>query len=65
MSKLYNCLPSVLMNIEDSYTAFCFNEACALIRLKIDSGETPVYQEMNKTKQNNYSNFEDFYKQYE
>lgn len=63
MSRLYNCRPSDVMNITDDYTAFCFDEACAYIRIKLDAGEVPNY-EMNEEaiEQNEYSNFKDFYK---
>lgn len=63
MSKLYNCLPSVLLGIDDDYTAFCFNEACAEIRIRLSQGEKPVYR-TNKSKVKEYRSFKDFYKQY-
>ena len=34
--------PSDLMGIEDAYTAFCFDEACAYIISKMHDGEEPV-----------------------
>lgn len=62
MSRQYNCLPSEILGIKDSYTAFCFNEACSFIRAKLDSGEKPLYKTEQKKKE--YNSFEDFYKQY-
>lgn len=62
MSKQYDCLPSVIIGIDDSYTAFCFNEACTYIKINLDKGETPIYPV--ETEKKEYSNFKDFYKQY-
>ena len=66
MSKLYSCRPSELLGINDSYTAFCFDEACSLIRIKLDEGEEPVFLDISKRAENKeYKSFTDFYKQYE
>ena len=62
MSKLYNCLPSDIIGIEDNYTAFCFNEACAEIILRLQNEEKPIYREQEE--QEEYSNFTDFYKNF-
>lgn len=59
MAKLYDCLPSEVLGIKDDYTAFCFNEACAVITMKLKDGEVPHYGVM--TKQDKYSSFSDFY----
>lgn len=37
-----HCRPSEMMGIEDTYTAFCFDEACAFIIQKIRDGEKPI-----------------------
>lgn len=63
MSKLYNCLPSDIIGIEDNYTAFCFNEACAEIILRLQNEEKPIYREQEE-EQEEYSNFTDFYKNF-
>lgn len=63
MSKLYNCLPSDIIGVEDNYTAFCFNEACAEIILRLQNEEKPIYREQ-KEEQEEYSNFTDFYKNF-
>lgn len=67
MSKQYRCKPSELVGIQDTYTAFCFNEACSYVMLKLDSGEQPVYPVLTESekKQKEFKNFKDFYKQYE
>ena len=64
MSKLYNCLPSDIMGIEDIYTAFCFNEACAEIMLRLQNEEKPIYREQRGKEQEEYSNFTEFYKKF-
>lgn len=33
--------PSDILGIEDAYTAFCFDEACAYIIKRISDGEEP------------------------
>lgn len=38
----FNCRPSEIMGIEDSYTAFCFDEACSFIIQQIRDGKEPV-----------------------
>lgn len=35
--------PSDVMGIEDAYTAFCFDEACAMIVKRIKDGEKPIF----------------------
>ena len=66
MSRQYNCLPSEILGIKDSYTAFCFNEACCELTLRLTEGEKPHYIEQDKKAETkHYSNFKDFYKQYE
>ena len=40
---MYNCRPSEIMAIDDSYTAYCLDEACALITAKMKSGEEPRF----------------------
>lgn len=55
-----------MLGIEDSYTAFCFNEACCELTLRLSEGEEPHYIEQNKKAETkHYNNFKDFYKQYE
>lgn len=38
-------LPSEIMGIEDEYTAFCFNEACAFIVSRLNEGDEPIIRE--------------------
>jgi hypothetical protein len=37
--------PSNLLEIEDGYTAYCFDEACSLILAKIKDEKTPHFTE--------------------
>jgi hypothetical protein len=57
-------LPSQVMGIEDEYTAFCFNEACAFIVAKLKDGLKPIirFDENNKKV---YSKPSDFYKKFD
>lgn len=66
MSKQYNCLPSDILGIEDDYTAFCFNEACCAFMMHLQNNEKPSYVEHENLaeKPKNYSNFSDFYKNF-
>jgi len=57
LAKSYNKLPSEIMNIDDEYTAYCFDEACDEIVHHINNKETPVFEK-------HYSSFRDFYKQF-
>lgn len=64
MSKWYSCRPSDIMAIEDEYTAFCFDEACMLIRLRLENKEKPNYKEIKKEEELEFHSFKDFYKQF-
>lgn len=55
MSEIYSQRPSTLLDIEDPYTSYCFDEACAFISNKIKAGEQPKF----KVK---YKSFSDMYK---
>lgn len=56
--------PSDIMGISDSYTAFCFDEACAFIVRKIKDGEKPVVTIDSRGKKV-YNRPSDLYKKYE
>ena len=40
MTKAYRLRPSELMGVEDSYTAYCFDEACFYFEVCLASGKT-------------------------
>ncbi len=52
MSNLYRCRPSDLLHIEEEYAAWCLDEACLFVKMKIDEGEEPVF----KKKYTSFSN---------
>ena len=52
MSRLYNSRPSKILGIDDEYTAYCLDEACALIISKIDDDEKQKIDKKEKTKKN-------------
>lgn len=58
MSKFYKVNPSELFDIHDPYTAYCFDEACAVISIKLEKGEEPIFRQ-------EYKSFTDLYKQYQ
>lgn len=43
------CRPSELLGIDDEYTAFCFDEAVALIITRLRNGEEPIMKATHKT----------------
>jgi hypothetical protein len=46
MARAYRRRPSELMGIdEDSYTAYCLDEACYYIQRQIEEGFTPVFEQ--------------------
>lgn len=47
-----------MMGIDDPYTAFCLDEACGEIELRIKNKEVPVFRK-------HYSSFSDFYKKFD
>ena len=57
--------PSDIMGIEDAYTAFCFDEACADIVKRIRDGEEPIISKNRGTENKVYSRPSDLYKKYE
>lgn len=58
------CRPSELIEIDDPYTAFCFDEACALIMSKIKDGEQPIIKEEKEERKTTYNRPSDVYKKY-
>lgn len=54
--------PSQIMGIDDVYTAFCFDEACALIVTKLQDNEIPIIKEESEV---NYTKPSDVYKKFQ
>lgn len=63
MAKIYQCRPSELLRIEDSYTAFCFDEACSYIMAKLMTGETPTYLQELREGKNHFRTFSEMNKE--
>ena len=42
--------PSELLGIDDVYTAFCFDEACAYIISEMKEGKEPIINNSNENK---------------
>lgn len=66
-SKLYRCRPSDIIDVDDAYTAFCFNEACAAIIVHLQNGDKPHYvkSESSEEKPKTYTKFSDYVKDIE
>lgn len=47
MSKQYRTRPSELLGISDSYTAFCFDEACMFILSRIEGMKEKDFDKLN------------------
>ena len=58
MVKMYQKTPSELLGLEDPYTSYCINEACAYIMQQLEQKNEPRF---NK----GYKSFSELYKQYE
>lgn len=61
MSRRFSKPPSEIIGVDDPYDAFCFDEACAYIMYKLDSGEKIKYKEEGKPEKH-YSKLSDMYK---
>lgn len=53
----------MVMGIEDEYTAFCFDEACAFIVTKLQNKEEPIIR-FEEDHAKSYSKPSDFYKKF-
>ena len=62
MANIYQCRPSVLLGLSDSYEAYCFDEACAYIKMRIQEGDKPVFKEDKKKL--HFKNASELYKNY-
>jgi hypothetical protein len=56
LANIYKCRPSSILSIEEEYTKYCFDEACAYIIAMMEKGETPVFVKEHKS-------FSDLYKE--
>ena len=57
-AQRYNVRPSSLLGKLDDYTAFCFDEACAVIMKHLDNSEEPVFVRKCKSFTSLYAKYE-------
>lgn len=50
LAKSHNLRPSEVLCISDSYTAFCFDEACDYIVNQLRDGKNIIWEHKGKTK---------------
>lgn len=50
-AKNYNKLPSEILGITNTYTAFCFNEACLHIQLALEDKDSKVIFDEKRLKE--------------
>ena len=50
MSQVYKERPSSILGIEDTYTSFCLDEACAFIAAMLRDGKVPKFTEKESSK---------------
>ena len=48
-------MPSEILGIDDTYIAYCFNEACAYIQKSLEDGKQIIFKTHHRS-------FSDFYK---
>ena len=53
---MYNKNPSEMLNIQDEYIAYCFDEACIYIFNKIQEGDIPNWIDEQSTVPENNNN---------
>ena len=54
MAAVYQCRPSQLLAVDEEYAAWCLDEACMLVKMKLDDGEEPIFKKQ-------YASFSDIY----
>ena len=53
----YQCRPSQLVDIEDAYTSFCFDEACFYIIQQLAKDNTPRFKSKHKSFRDLYAGY--------
>lgn len=62
MARLYNKRPSEVIGVFDTYDAYCFDEACAVIIAKMEDKKEPNFSNSSNVEQKSYSKASDLYK---
>jgi hypothetical protein len=55
MANIYKTRPSEILKIEEEFVAYCFDEVCAFIIAKKESGESPKF--IKEVKKSSFSEF--------
>lgn len=55
---MYAKTPAELLFIDDEYTAYCLNQACAYIRSKIENKEEPIFKDKHTSFSQIYSKYD-------
>ena len=58
MSKQWNIRPSSILEIDDCYTAYCFDEACHYILCQLENKKEPQFRAKHKSFAELYSGYE-------
>ena len=61
MVKTYEERPSKLLGIDDVYTSYCLDEACAYALKRIEKGDEPDFSVFEESRKH-YSSFSEMYK---
>ena len=51
--------PSILVEIDDCYTAYCFDEACAYIVRQLENEKEPRFMSKHKSFREIYAGYDD------
>lgn len=64
LAEKYCKLPSEIIGIDDSYTSYCFDEACMFIQLNLEKkdGPKPIFKEDRVDENLHFSSMSDMYK---
>ena len=59
ISKQWNIRLSLMMEIEDSYTAYCFDEACHYILCQLEDKKEPTFRATHTSFRDVYAGYND------
>ena len=63
IAKRYSKRPSEILDLANTYIAFCFDEVCSIINAWIEDDKKPFFKQETKTKKVvKYKSFSDMYK---
>lgn len=65
MARLYHIRPSEILKVQDEYTAYCLDQACAYITGMIQDGEKPNFNALKKTTQQSVKHYDSLRDMYE